>query len=149
MADKLAKKTQNWRNVIERFASSWDISSEPLKKMFSIITEMLLIHRSSNLLIYFHFLTKIMVLVIYKHLISTGGNTLNLSTAGGFQMTVVSFQLIFELNYLFNPSCLNPKRSEKINLIFYFYTSLRCLKRFDEGLHKTFVTPQRSVKIKI
>ena len=31
-----------------------------------------------------------MVLVIYKHLISTGGNTLNLSTAGGFQMTVVS-----------------------------------------------------------
>ena len=51
---------------------------------------MLLIHRSSNLLIYFHFLTQIMVLVIYKHLISAGGNTLNLRTAGGFQMTVVS-----------------------------------------------------------
>ena len=40
----------------------------------------------------------------------------------------------------------------KINLNFYFHTSLWCLKRFYEnlkGLHETFEAPQRSVKIKI
>ena len=44
----------------------------------------------------------------------------------------------------FNTSRLNPGRREKIKLNFYFHTSLRCLKRFYEGLkdleglHKTF-----------
>ena len=33
-----------------------------------------------------------------------------------------------------NPSCPNPERREKIKLNFYFHTSLRCLKRFYEGL---------------
>ena len=37
----------------------------------------------------------------------------------------------------------------KIQFNFYFHTSLRCLKRFYEGLHKTFEAPQRSVKIEI
>ena len=39
----------------------------------------------------------------------------------------------------------------KINLNFYFHTSLRCLKRFYEGLKglKPFEAPQRRVKIKI
>ena len=40
----------------------------------------------------------------------------------------------------------------KINLNFYFYSSLWCLKKFSEGLkglHKPFETPQRSTKIKI
>ena len=32
----------------------------------------------------------------------------------------------------------NPGQSEKIKLNFYFRTSLWCLKRFYEGLHKTF-----------
>ena len=48
----------------------------------------------------------------------------------------ISFQL-----FIFNPSCPNPGRREKIKLNFYFHTSLRCLKRFYEGLkglHKTF-----------
>ena len=53
-----------------------------------------------------------------------------------------------------NPLRPNPGRREKINLNFYFHTSLRCFKRLYEGLkglHKTFSvqTPQRSVKIKI
>ena len=35
----------------------------------------------------------------------------------------------------FSPSCLDPGRVEKNNLIFYFHTSLRCLKCIDrEGL---------------
>ena len=41
----------------------------------------------------------------------------------------------------FNRSHPNPGRREKINLNFYFQTSLWCLKRFYEGLkglHKTF-----------
>ena len=40
-----------------------------------------------------------------------------------------------------NPCRPNPGRREKINLNFYFHTSLWCLKRFYEGLkglHKTF-----------
>ena len=40
-----------------------------------------------------------------------------------------------------NPSRPNPGRREKIKLIFYFHTSLWCLKRFYEvlkGFHKTF-----------
>ena len=48
----------------------------------------------------------------------------------------ISFQL-----FISNPSCPNPGRREKIKLNFYFHTSLRCLKRFYEGLkglHKTF-----------
>ena len=42
---------------------------------------------------------------------------------------------------LFNPSCPDFRLSEKINLNFYFYNSLWCLKRFYGGfksLHKTF-----------
>ena len=40
-----------------------------------------------------------------------------------------------------NPSLPDPGGKEKINLNFYFHTSLWCLKRFCEGLkglHKTF-----------
>ena len=40
-----------------------------------------------------------------------------------------------------NPLRPNPGQREKIELIFYFHTSLWCLKRFYEGLkglHKTF-----------
>ena len=40
-----------------------------------------------------------------------------------------------------NPSHRDPRWREKINLNFYFHTSLWCLKRFYEGLkglHKTF-----------
>ena len=51
-----------------------------------------------------------------------------------------------------NPSRPNPRQREKINLNFYFHTSLWCLKRFYErlkGLIKRFEAPQRSVKIKI
>ena len=44
-----------------------------------------------------------------------------------------------------NPSRLNPGRREKINLNFYFHTSLWCLKRFYEGPE----APQGSVKIRI
>ena len=45
----------------------------------------------------------------------------------------------------------NPGRREKINLNFYFHTSLWCLKMFYESLAfiKPFEAPQRSVKIKI
>ena len=42
---------------------------------------------------------------------------------------------------LFNPSRLYPWWKGKINLNFYFYTSLWCIKTFYEGhkdLHKTF-----------
>ena len=42
---------------------------------------------------------------------------------------------------IFNPSRPNPGQKEKINLSFYFHTSLWCLKRFykgHKGLHKTF-----------
>ena len=37
-----------------------------------------------------------------------------------------------------NPQRPNSVQKEKINLYFYFHTSLWCLKRFYEGLHKTF-----------
>ena len=43
--------------------------------------------------------------------------------------------------FIHNPSHPNPRRTKKIKLNFYFYTSLRCLRRFYEylkGLHKTF-----------
>ena len=39
------------------------------------------------------------------------------------------------------PSRLNPRLKEKVNLNFYFHSSLWCLKRFYEGrkdLHETF-----------
>ena len=52
-------------------------------------------------------------------------------------------------NYMI-PSRPNPGRREKINLNFYFHTSLWCLKRFYEDLKafiKPFEAPQRSVKI--
>ena len=48
---------------------------------------------------------------------------------------------ILTLQIPINPSRPNPGRREKINLIFYFYTSLWYLKSFYEGvkgLHKTF-----------
>ena len=51
-----------------------------------------------------------------------------------------------------NPSRPDPGQKGKINLKFYFHTSLWCLKGFMEAL-KTFIKPfegpQRSVKIKI
>ena len=43
--------------------------------------------------------------------------------------------------YYFNPSRPYPRRWEKINLNFYFHTSLWCFKGFHEGLkglYKTF-----------
>ena len=50
-------------------------------------------------------------------------------------------------------SRLDPGRREKNKLNIYFQTSLRCLKRFYEGLLKSFIKPfeasQRKVKIKI
>ena len=72
----------------------------------------------------------------------------------------------FYISFIINPSRPNPGPREKINLNFYFHTSLRYLKRLYEGLkgfHKTFrdtmkalkafiksfEVPQRSVKIKI
>ena len=48
---------------------------------------------------------------------------------------------IMTLQIPINPFRPNPGRREKINLIFYFYTSLWYLKSFYEGvkgLHKTF-----------
>ena len=39
---------------------------------------------------------------------------------------------------LLNPSRPDPGRRGKINLNLYFHTSLWCLKRFSEGLHKIF-----------
>ena len=49
-----------------------------------------------------------------------------------------------------NPLRPNPGRREKINLNFYFHTSLWCLKSFYEGLIiKPFEAAQRSVKINI
>ena len=51
-------------------------------------------------------------------------------------------------NNLFRP---NPGRREKINLNFYFRTSLGCLKMLYKGLKslkKHFEEPQRTVKIK-
>ena len=39
---------------------------------------------------------------------------------------------------IFNPSRPNPGQKEKINLSFYFHTSLWCLKRFYKG-HKGFL----------
>ena len=41
----------------------------------------------------------------------------------------------------FNPSRPDPGKREKINLNFYFHTSLWCIKKFYEGrkgLYKTF-----------
>ena len=49
----------------------------------------------------------------------------------------------------FNLSYPDPRRREKINLNFYFHTSLWCLKRFYKGLHKTFWDTTKIVKIKI
>ena len=48
------------------------------------------------------------------------------------------FQKYISSKMILNPSRPNPGRREKINLNFYFHTSLWCLKRFYEGLHKTF-----------
>ena len=48
---------------------------------------------------------------------------------------ITRFEDIFEN---FNPSRPDPGQREKINLNFYFHTSLWCLKRFYESLHKTF-----------
>ena len=51
-----------------------------------------------------------------------------------------------------NSSRPDPGRKEKINLNFYFDTSLRFLRRFNESLKafiKPFEAPQRSVKILI
>ena len=48
----------------------------------------------------------------------------------------------FEVIQLINPFRPDHRRREKINLNFYFHTSLWCLKRFYEGLkglHKIFL----------
>ena len=64
-----------------------------------------------------------------------------------------STSIIFNaLAAFFNPSRSDRGRKETINLNFYFHTSLRCLRKFYEGLKafmKPFVAPQRSLKIKI
>ena len=49
--------------------------------------------------------------------------------------------LLFSRKQIINPSHPNPRRREKINLNFYFHTSLWSLRRFYEGVkgfHKTF-----------
>ena len=51
-----------------------------------------------------------------------------------FKLLVV----LFTINFYFLFRGYDPGRREKINLNVYFYTSLRCLKRFYDGLHKTF-----------
>ena len=62
---------------------------------------------------------------------------------GKTEKGIVTYEI---LSFLMRPS-------EKINLNFYFHTSLWCLKKFYEGLKApqgtAFETPQRSVKIKI
>ena len=82
------------------------------------------------------------------------------------QIEVISLRLLsnfdagknfVRISKYFNPSRHNPVRSKKIELNFYFYTVLWCLKRFYENrLPKTlevfikpFEAPQRSLKIKI
>ena len=47
----------------------------------------------------------------------------------------------------FNPSRPDPRRREKINLYFYFHTSLWCLKRFYED-HKPFWGSTKKCKTK-
>ena len=52
----------------------------------------------------------------------------------------------------FNPACPNNGQRGKIKLNFYFFTSLWCLRSFNEALKafiKPFEAPERSVKIKI
>ena len=70
----------------------------------------------------------------------------------GVSMYIFSLCNYYSFNYkerkkkISNPVDLNPSRPdpgqrEKINLNFYFYTSLWCLKMFYEGLkglHKSF-----------
>ena len=56
-------------------------------------------------------------------------------------------QLFIRDSSTLNPSRPDPGRREKVNLNFYFHTSLWWLKRFYEGL-KPFEAPQRSVKVK-
>ena len=41
-----------------------------------------------------------------------------------------------------------PDKEKKIKLNFYFYTSLSCLKRVYEGLHKTFGATTKKCKNK-
>ena len=62
------------------------------------------------------------------------------------------FYLFLSYCTIFNPQRPNPGQSEKIKLIFYFHTSLWCLKGFMKAFKafiKPFEAPQRSVKIKI
>ena len=47
------------------------------------------------------------------------------------------FVVLVVIFVFLNPSRLGPRRREKINLNFYFHTSLWCLKRFYEDLQKT------------
>ena len=63
-----------------------------------------------------------------------------------------AFHFKIDWEFPINPSRTDPGRREKINITFYFHTSLRCLKRFNKALKafiKPFEAPQRSVKIKI
>ena len=59
-----------------------------------------------------------------------------------------SNQMFHNFRAFINPSRPNLGRREKIKLNLYFRTSLRCLKRFYEGL-KGLQAPQRRMKIKI
>ena len=55
-------------------------------------------------------------------------------------------------NAYVNPSSPNPRQRENIKLIFYFQTTLWCLKKFYEGLkgvHKTFRGIKKGMKIMI
>ena len=73
------------------------------------------------------------------------------------QAKVAPFYTMRELTLPVNHFRSDHGRREKINLIFYNHTSLWCLKRFFEGLRKTFweafikpfEAPQRSVRTKI
>ena len=70
----------------------------------------------------------------------------------GLMLTLSSFSTEATLfQYLTLPAPILDEE-KKINLNFYFHTSLWCLRRFYEGL-KAFIkpseAPQRSVKIKI
>ena len=59
----------------------------------------------------------------------------------GFQVSAGHCHKVKQWFGIGNPSRLDLGRREKVNLNFYFHTSLWCLKRFyvgPKGLHKTF-----------
>ena len=67
-----------------------------------------------------------------------------------FSLFANTFFLLSHI-WCFNPSHPNPRQKEKINLNFYFHTSLWCLKRFLEGfkaLHKTLWSTKKECENK-